>query len=320
MQIAEFPAHQNADEQQYRKSDPESQCLGHPSGLGWIVGIGLAAFEHEVQGGTEAGEDGRKSGESEVGHGRHYPVSPRSRWVLLTVAAMLGMAATFSLGRWQLSRAAQKESLQAAMEAQHSRAPLSAAALLGGIRLDDVLHRQVHLRGSWIPQRAVFLDNRQMHGQVGFYVVTPLKLADSPAVVLVQRGWVPRNFLDRTQLPQVDSPTGLVEVDGRMAPPPAKLYAFQAAEQGAIRQNLDLAAFTAETGLALLPLSVLQTGPAGDQTSSGLQRDWPPANTGVEKHYGYAFQWFGLCALIAILYVWFQIVRRFFLPPPSRQS
>ncbi|KAB7565604.1 SURF1 family protein, partial [Verminephrobacter sp. Larva24] len=77
-----------------------------------------------------------------------------------------------------------------------------------------------------------------------------------------------------------------------------------------IRQNLDLAAFRAETGLALANLTVLQTGPA----SEGLRRDWPAIDTGVDKHYGYAFQWFGLCGLMAVLYVWFQIVRRFIRP------
>ena len=29
----------------------------------------------------------------------------------------------------------------------------------------------------------------------------------------------------------------------------------------------------------------------------------------VHKHYGYAFQWFALCALIVGLYVWFQLIR-----------
>jgi len=38
-------------------------------------------------------------------------------------------------------------------------------------------------------------------------------------------------------------------------------------------------------------------------------REWPQPVAGVEKHYGYAFQWFGLGALITMLYVWFQIVR-----------
>ena len=67
-----------------------------------------------------------------------------------------------------------------------------------------------------------------------------------------------------------------------------------------------VAALGRETGLPLLPLVVVQTGGASD----GLQRDWAPADSGVDKHYGYAFQWFGLSGLVFILYVWFQFVRR----------
>jgi surfeit locus 1 family protein len=237
-------------------------------------------------------------------------VSPKLRFALLTAGALLGLAVTFSLGSWQLSRAAQKEAVYAAIQSQHTRPAVGVADLTVSTKADDLLHRQVRLRGEWVAQNTVFLDNRQMHDLAGFYVVTPLRLTGSNSVILVQRGWVARNFLDRTSLPVVDSPAGEVEVEGRMAPPPSKLYAFAGGEVGAIRQNLDLAEFSAETGLALLPLSVLQSGP----TEGRLQRDWPAANLGVEKHHGYAFQWFGLSALIAILYVWFQIVRRFFLP------
>jgi cytochrome oxidase assembly protein ShyY1 len=75
-----------------------------------------------------------------------------------------------------------------------------------------------------------------------------------------------------------------------------------------IRQNLALEAFRAETGLPLrTDVSLQQTGPA----SEGLQRDWPAPALGVEKHYGYAFQWFGLAALVVLLYVWFQLIAPF---------
>jgi surfeit locus 1 family protein len=132
-------------------------------------------------------------------------------------------------------------------------------------------------------------------------------------VLLVQRGWAPRNFQDRQQVPRVETPTGVVEVAGRIVPPPAKLYELGPGDAGPIRQNLDLAQFGTETGLPLLDVSLQQEG-AG---SEGLLRDWPQAGSGIEKHHGYAFQWFGLSALIAILYVWFQIVRRF-IPRHSR--
>ncbi len=314
VQISQFPTYQNTDEQQHRESDAKRQRFGHAPGFGCLLVFGFAAsLEHEVQGGTQAGEDGRKSDKGEISHARYYPVSPKLRFALLTAGALIGLAATFSLGCWQLSRAAQKGALAAAIQAQNTRPSIGLADLTGSAKAEDLLHRQVRLRGQWVPQNTVFLDNRQMHDLTGFYVVTPFKLAGSNTAILVQRGWVARNFLDRSALPPVNSPAGEVEVSGRMAPPPSKLYAFKGTESGAIRQNLDLAAFSAETGLALLPLSVLQTGP----TEGRMQRDWPPANLGVEKHYGYAFQWFGLCALIAILYVWFQIVRRFILPIPE---
>jgi surfeit locus 1 family protein len=243
-------------------------------------------------------------------------VSPKLRFALLTAGALIGLVATFGAGRWQLSRAAQKEALYAAIQSQKTRPPVAVAELSDASKTQDLLHRQVRLRGQWVPQHTVFLDNRQMHDRTGFYAVTPFKLAGSATAILVQRGWVARNFLDRSALPSIDSPAGELEIVGQMAPPPSALYAFKGAEVGAIRQNLDLAAFSAETGLALLPLSVRQTGPA----EGPLLRDWPLANLGVEKHYGYAFQWFGLCALIAILYVWFQIVRRFFFPLQKRST
>jgi surfeit locus 1 family protein len=43
--------------------------------------------------------------------------------------------------------------------------------------------------------------------------------------------------------------------------------------------------------------------------ADGLRRDWPVVDAGLGKHYGYAFQWFGLSALFAGLYVWFQLLR-----------
>lgn len=243
------------------------------------------------------------------------------RFWLITLAAVAGMLVTASLGRWQLSRAAQKEALQATLDARGQMPAMDGRALLSlasgpADEAQALVHRPVVLEGRWLPEHTVYLDNRQMQGRPGFFVLTPLQLSGaSPGVVLVQRGWAPRNFQDRTQLPQVQTPEGVVvRVQGRVAAAPSRLYEFEGGDsaQGSsrIRQNLDLAAFRSETGLALAPLTVLQTGEAGE----GLQRDWPVVGAGVDKHYGYAFQWFGLCGLMAILYVWFQIVRRFIRP------
>ena len=229
----------------------------------------------------------------------------------MTLASVLGIAIALALGFWQLSRAAQKIALQDTMDARQNMPVLGGAALLRDPELLQAsLYRPIALRGRWLDQHTVYLDNRQMQGRPGFFVVTPLVLENSDMAVVVQRGWVPRNFVDRAKVPEVPTPAGVVQVLGRIAPPPGKLYEFSGSPSGAIRQNLDLQQYAGEVGRSLAAVSVLQSDPPAE----GLSRDWPRVNLGVEKHYGYAFQWFALGGLIALLYGWFQIVKRFIFP------
>lgn len=230
----------------------------------------------------------------------------RSTWRfwIVTAATVLTMAATASLGLWQLDRAAQKRALDAQINERGGLAAWDTSELLGAAGATAGVHRPVRLSGTWVPGHTVFLDNRQMNTRVGFFVVTPLRLEGSERVVLVQRGWVPRDFNDRSRVPDVPTPASPVRLEGRLAPPPGKLYELGETGTGTIRQNIDLAAFAQETGLPLLGVSVLQTDAAAD----GLLREWPRVAIDVQKHYGYAFQWFALCALAGLLYLWFQIL------------
>ena len=298
--VAELPRGQYANKQENGNANSHAQCQGH------LVAFGPLP-QHEIQCSAKAGKDGKEGNKDEVFHARHYPVNAVRRFWLITLAAGLAIALTIGLGRWQLSRAAYKEALAAAIANQASQPALSGLELAGRAQRADVMHRPVLLHGRWLPERTVFLDNRQMNAKPGLFVLTPLALTDSAAVVLVQRGWVQRNFMDRSSLPVLETPTGTVTVSGRIAPPPSKLYELGDQQSGRIRQNLDMAAFAEESGLNLLPVSVQEVGAQLD----GLQRDWPQPATGVDKHYGYAAQWFGLSALFAILYVWFQIVKKF---------
>lgn len=230
---------------------------------------------------------------------------PTARFWLVTAAAFAGVALAVSLGFWQLRRAHEKIALHDALVAQRALPAVSMQDLLESSNpTTRLLHRSTVLRGTWEVQRTIYLDNRQMRGIPGFYVVTPLHLSGSARTVLVQRGWVQRNFEKRDVLPHIDTPTGEVTVEGRIEMPPSKLYEFHGAtEVGPIRQNLDLPAFRAATGLSLLDVSVVQTGAA----SEGLLRDWPEPASGVERHWGYMAQWWAIAALIVFLYVRFQL-------------
>ncbi len=229
------------------------------------------------------------------------------RFVIVLVATLLGVAGTARLGVWQLDRAAYKENLQKSMDSRSKLPALPASALAATAEQAIEQHdRAVVVRGRWVPSATVFLDNRQMNGAPGFFVVTPLRMVDASGTVLVQRGWVARDTMDRTRVPDIPTDSGDVTVQGHIAPPPLRLYDFGGAASGVIRQNLDLVSYGREFSLDLKPLSVMQDAEGAPQ--DGLSRHWARPDVGIQKHYGYAFQWFALCALMSGLYVWFQIL------------
>jgi surfeit locus 1 family protein len=232
----------------------------------------------------------------------------RRNALVVLLATLAAIALTARLGVWQLDRASQKTALQADLDARSREPALDGASLARSPAAVEAQHfRRVVLHGRWLAERSVFLDNRQMDGHVGFFIVTPLALATS-GVVLVERGWAARDFVDRTVLPKVATPVTPVTVEGVVAPAPSRLFEFADAGSGAIRQNLDIAAFGRESGLELLPLTVLQQDSPG-AALDGLTRHWPPPATDVQKHYGYAAQWFAMAAGIAFLYVWHRFIR-----------
>jgi surfeit locus 1 family protein len=236
------------------------------------------------------------------------------RELIVIVAALAGVALTARMGFWQLDRAAQKLDHQESLETRSALPPLDAPSLArdrDGAAAQQ--HRKVSVSGRWLADRTVFLDNRPMEGKTGFIVVTPLAL-DGGQAVLVQRGWLPRNFADRTALPQVETTTGPVTVRGTVALNPPRLFEFSATASGPIRQNLDVSSFARESGLELLPLFVVQQDGPGSP-ADGLLRRWPAPATDVQKHYGYAFQWFALAAVITVLYVWHRLIRPRFRRP-----
>ena len=241
-----------------------------------------------------------------------------NRASVVLAAACLVVAGTARLGVWQLDRAAQKVALQSAIDTRRDLPPLPSEALASTEEaLQEQVHRQVTLRGRWQREHTLFLENRQMAGQPGFFVLTPFTLVDG-STLIVQRGWIPRDPDDRARVRAPPLSDDEAVVTGRIAPPPSRLFEFDGAGSGVVRQNLELASFSREIGLKLRPLSVLQLSEDPDLGGGpALLRDWPRPATDVHKHYGYAFQWFALSALTVILYVWFQVLRPRRRRPPD---
>lgn len=234
------------------------------------------------------------------------PRQTPARRVIVLIAALVVAVGTARLGMWQLDRAAQRTARFQAQQDQATLPALASSELPIGPPLPaQLLFRRVRLAGHWLAERTVYLDNRQMNGQPGFFVVTPLLLGANDAV-LVQRGWLPRDPAVRSRIVLPPTPSTRVEIEGHIAPGAARLFEFDAAASGPIRQNIDIDRYARETGLHLRPLLVLQDRGDG---SDGLRREWSPAVLDVSTNYGYALQWFSLSALVTGLYVWFQLIR-----------
>jgi cytochrome oxidase assembly protein ShyY1 len=68
--------------------------------------------------------------------------------------------------------------------------------------------------------------------------------------------------------------------------------------EGAIWQNLTIERYRAAKPLTVQPFLIRQENDAKD----GLVREWEPPDFGIDKHYGYAFQWFGIGATLLVFY------------------
>ena len=241
---------------------------------------------------------------------------PGVRSWLILLATLLGVVGTGLLGRWQLQRADAKQTLHDTMVARAQMPALSVQSLpctLG--EWQDQLQRPAVLTGRWLADKTLFLDNRPMAGRAGFIVLTPLQLEAvtgcQASVVVVQRGWVPRDPHDRLKVPPISTPSGLVQVSARVVPAPSNLLALGqgTVERGVVRQNVDIQALAQEWRLALRHGSLQELAASNGAQHDGLLRHWWQPSADVGKHQAYAAQWFAMALVMLSLYLWFQWVK-----------
>lgn len=221
------------------------------------------------------------------------------RWIPL-VATVSVVALGIALGNWQSRRAEQKLAIEKAMTAQSALPVLMLNMAAGNASLPEF--RRVAVEGEFISAWPVYLDNRPYQGRAGFYLLMPLRLKDSDRVVMVERGWLPRDLSDRTRLPALPVQTGQVRIEGIVRHAASHVLGLgqdAPLQPGAIVQNLTLDEFARASGLPLQPYWIEQTNDTKDQ----LVRDWPQPSFGADKHRGYAFQWYALAVTAFLFFV-----------------
>jgi len=206
-----------------------------------------------------------------------------------------------SLGMWQLDRAEQKQNLMDLRARNSLEQP--GALPVAGVLAETDRYRPVQMTGEYDGAHSVLLDNQVAHGQAGYQVLTPLRVAGTDYAVLVNRGWVAQGR-DRQDLPRPSAPADVVKISGvldRFASLGLKLQGGDKPSEGwpAMVQWVTPELIAARLGYRLLPYQVLLS----DKDEHGFERDWRQADLHPEKSLGYAFQWFAFALVVLFLYI-----------------
>ena len=219
------------------------------------------------------------------------------------IATCMLVVLGISLAQWQTRRARDKQLIQTQMVA---RADAPVLGLTGAtINPTELLFRRVSVRGHFMQNWPLYLDNRPQDGRPGMYVVMPFQIAGTATQILVERGWIPLNRSARNTIYPYQTPSGETELIGVVrehAGHVMQLGPVAPLRPGAIVQNLDETAFASAAGLSLLPLVIEQTDTPAT-SGDGLVRNWPKPSSGIEMHQGYAFQWYALAVMALLFFV-----------------
>lgn len=213
-----------------------------------------------------------------------------------TIGAVALIALTASLGRWQTDRGDEKQARQALLEARVHEPPITLAGPIDSA--EPILYRRVRAEGQWVPEGQIFIDNQVQEGRAGFRVITPLLLAGTRDMVLVDRGWIERTSA-YPKAPRVDVPAGGAQVSGIASLPPRRYLELSSETiEGDVWQNLSIERYRSKTGRPVLPVIIV-----ADVAAPGLTAVHEQPDAGVEKHREYALTWYALAATALVLWI-----------------
>ena len=202
-----------------------------------------------------------------------------------------------ALGAWQIERGLQKRAMQADFDTQTSY-----ASWFDG--MDVRSFQKLRATVMFDIDRQFLLENIIVNSRYGYYVITPLVVAEDAPVLLVNRGWVERTSRE-FDVSAIEFTAPRVTVRGRAGSLPRAGYRMGDAilpgsdwPMPAVYPTLD--ELSAALGRPVQPFVLLMD----PQDDYGYLRDWVPDEIGPGRHFGYALQWFAMGIVLAGLLVW----------------
>ena len=206
------------------------------------------------------------------------------------------------LGLWQLDRAEEKRQIELSVNLAVEKQPI----LLNDSVDDDLkqeVYRKAKLIGRFDNERQFLWDNKTHQGKAGFHVLTPFILNGQQDAVIVNRGWVPIEGR-RDQAPSVDVDQAQTTIFGVIKDPSNALQLDDIEDLSVTRfpkivQAFEPDVFEAELGLTLLPIMIELAA----DSEYGYVREWKPYFGNIDRHNGYALQWFLMALITLFLFV-----------------
>lgn len=212
------------------------------------------------------------------------------------IAGALAAAVCLRLGFWQVSRLHQRQAFRATVEGRARMVPVELGA--GPTEeVDSLAYRAAVAHGTFDFSRQVVVVARVVDQVPGVFVVTPLRLADTTAV-LVERGWVPSPDAYTVGLDSLMEPD-TAEVAGLLLPVTARrAFAVRDSTWPLYAPSDDPARLAGRYPYRLLPWVLRRTlakGPA----PAGL-RPVPAPLMDNGPHLSYAIQWFSFALIVLV--------------------
>ena len=241
------------------------------------------------------------------------PSRIRSSIVVPILFAITAVATFLALGTWQVQRKAWKENLIKTMDERISAAPIDLPARALWPQLDAAQDefRQVRFSATVVPGTAAFVyagapaSQSDMPGP-GYWVFSLARLGNGDQVV-INRGFVPDARKDAVT---AADPSGSIAMLGVMRWPQAPGYFTPNHDPDRslwfVRDHIAIAAGKGWGGVA--PFYIDLEGPA---PPGGLPRPGTPAVQLRNEHLQYAITWYGLAAVVSIMFgYWLATYRR----------
>ncbi len=206
------------------------------------------------------------------------------------------LALLISLGFWQLDRADEKR----AIEDQIANANAGDVQLITSLELlSNKEYYHVRLQGSYIKDKQFIYDNQIVDQISGYYVLTPFILKGDTKVILINRGFIPWNGR-RDQIANIDIGAKITGVKVQISKPVKRieLKTSQIKQDFPVLiQALDLDEMSAIASLDFASI----VGLLSPESENGFVRKWEPYTGSIERHIGYAIQWFLMALVLSII-------------------